>query len=166
MSETQLEEKQEVSKGHNIEVEAQQEEQVEQQVKKVVAEVIQSEFSGPIPPPSIIKGYEEVLSGSADRIISMAENQSRHRQQMEKTMVSAEVRDSLLGILFAFVLGTLCIVASIIMVIMVPKNAGAISGALIGVTGIGSIIATFIKSTRGSYGRGKEKDQESSKDAK
>lgn len=45
------------------------EEAVENETKKVIAEVIQGEFSGPIPPPSIIEGYERVLPGSADRIM-------------------------------------------------------------------------------------------------
>ncbi len=146
---TDSKEKQEVSKEHEIEVE----EKEESQIKRVVAEVIRSEeFSGPIPHPKIIKGYEEVVPGAADRIISMAENQSKHRQELEKMMVSAEVRDSLLGVLFAFILGIGCIAAAIVIVIMVPEKAGAISGALFGMTGIASIIATFIKSTRSSRG--------------
>lgn len=136
--------KQEVSKEHDIEVESIENKEVE----RAVARVIQSEFSGPIPPPSIIEGYENVLPGAADRLITMAERQSEHRQDMEKIMVTSESRDGLLGILFAFILGIGCIIAAIIIVVRVPQNAGAISGALIGVTGIGSIIATFIKSTR------------------
>lgn len=71
--------------------------------------MIQGEFSGPIPPPSIIEGYERVLPGSADRIITMAEKQSEHRQKMEEKMISAESRDSLLGVIFAFLLGVGCI---------------------------------------------------------
>ena len=149
MSGNPSEEKQEISKEHEVEVEPKREETVEQ----VVARVIQSEFSGPIPPPNIIKGYEEVVPGSANRIIAMAEKQSEHRQEMERVMINAEARDSLLGVLFAFILGTLCIVASIIIVINVPESAGAISGALLGATGIGSIIVTFIKSTRTSSKR-------------
>ena len=62
MSEGQSEEKQEILKTPEDEVEV-------QYVKQVVAEVIRSkQFSGPIPPPEIIKGYEEVLPGAADRI--------------------------------------------------------------------------------------------------
>ena len=86
----------------------------------------------------------------------MAEKQSDHRQELERKIVNTEARDSLLGILFAFMLGFGCILAAVVMVILVPKSAGVISGAVLGVTGIGSIIATFIKSTRGSYGRKKE----------
>ena len=145
--ESQDEKKQEISKTHDVEVEDAENEKVERAIAKVIRSEF-SEFSGPIPPPSIIKGYEEILPGSADRIISMAENQTQHRQSMEKIMIESESRDSLLGILFAFILGVGCIIAAIVIVMLVPQNAGAISGALIGVTGIGSIIATFIKSTR------------------
>lgn len=77
----------------------------EKTVERVVAKVIQSEFSGPIPPPNIIKGYEDILPGAAERIISMAERQSAHRQEMERVMVNAEARDSLLGVCFAFYWG-------------------------------------------------------------
>ncbi len=40
--------------------------------------------SGPIPPPSMMEQYERTLPGSADRILKMAENQSEHRQWIEK----------------------------------------------------------------------------------
>lgn len=129
-----------------------------EQVKKVIAEVIQSEFSGPIPPPNIIAGYENVAPGSADRIITMAETQAKHRQTLETMEAKAEARDSLLGILFAFILGIGSIAACIIVVITVPKNAGAIAGSLLGVTGIGSIVSAFLKTTRKSYrGTGENK---------
>lgn len=159
MSENQSEKKQEVLEAPDVEVE----EKEKEQVRQVVAEVIRSEFSGSIPPPNIIKGYEEVLPGSADRILAMAEKQSNHRQEMEKRIIKTESRDSLLGILFAFMLGFGCIVAAVVMVILVPKSAGVISGAVLGVTGIASIIATFIKGTRGSYSKrqGEKKGQNS-----
>jgi uncharacterized membrane protein len=43
-----------------------------------------SQFVGPIPPPDLLKKYEDALDGAADRIIKMAEKQSAHRQWMEK----------------------------------------------------------------------------------
>lgn len=64
--------------------------------------------------------------------------------------------------MFAFFLGFGCIVAAVVMVIAVPENAGAISGAALGVTGIGAIITTFIKSTR----RGYKGQQDSGKERK
>ena len=139
-----LDGKNEVSNEREIEIE----DIPDKKVERAVAKVIQSEFSGPIPPPSIIKGYEEIMPGAAERIIAMAENQAKHRQYMEKIMVNAEARDSLLGVVFAFILGVGCLVASAIIVICVPEKTGAISSAMVGITGIASIIVGFIKGTR------------------
>lgn len=157
MSETQSEKAQEVlskpaadtKPEASLQVDAEMEEQREQ-VRQVVTSVM-SEFSGPLPPPSIMKGYEDIVPGSADRILSMAENQAKHRQSMEKKIIDIESRDSLLGILFAFFLGASCIIAAIIIVILVPENSGAISGSILGMAGISSVIATFIKGTRSAH---------------
>lgn len=119
------------------------------QIEKVITRVIEQKFIGPIPPPNIISGYEDVIPGSADRILSMAERQSSHRQQMELREIKAESRDSLLGVIFAFMLGAGCILACVVMVISVPSAAGAICGSVIGVTGIGSIVTGFLRNTRG-----------------
>ncbi len=119
------------------------------QLAKEITQVIEQKFIGPIPPPNIIAGYEDVIPGSADRILSMAERQSSHRQQMELREIKAESRDSLLGVIFAFMLGAGCILACVVMVISVPSAAGAICGSVIGVTGIGSIVTGFLRNTRG-----------------
>ena len=87
MSEEQSKEKQEITQ-ECAEEDKEHELVNEKEIKKVVMEMAKAEFSGPIPPPSIIEGYERVLPGSADRIISMAEKQSEHRQKMEDKMIS------------------------------------------------------------------------------
>lgn len=119
-----------------------------EKIVKVAAQVFAREFSGPIPSPDIMADYENIMAGATDRILSMAENQSRHRQSMESIKVKAESRDSLLGVIFAFMLGAGCIVACVIMVIMVPNAAGVICGSVLGVTGISAIISTFLRNTR------------------
>ena len=124
-------------------------------VGKVVVQAIKEEFSGPIPHPDIIEKYERILPGSADRIIAMAERQASHRQDMEKKMIESESRDGFLGIIFAFMLGLGCLIACVVVVCLVPKNAGAIASAFLGVTGIGSITSGFIRSSRNT----KSKDQ-------
>lgn len=45
------------------------------------------QYSGPIPPPKMLRDYEQVLSGSADRILSMAEYEQKHRTAYEKRSV-------------------------------------------------------------------------------
>ena len=63
-------------------------------------------------------------------------------------MVKTEARDSLLGEIFAFILGMSCIIAAIIIVLHVPESSGAIASSVLGMTGIGAIVITLIKSTR------------------
>lgn len=120
------------------------------QISKVHTQVIEQNFSGPIPPPNIIAGYEEAVPGAADRIIRMAERQSAHRQKLELLTAQTESRDSLLGVLFAFLLGSGCLAACVVMVIAVPGAAGVISGSFVGITGIGAIVGAFLKNTRKS----------------
>jgi len=56
-----------------------------------LTKVEQSMFVGPIPPPEILRGYEEVLSGSADRILAMAEKEQAHRHSNEDEIVKNKV---------------------------------------------------------------------------
>lgn len=59
------------------------------------------EMSGPLPPPAILQGYEEICPGAADRIISMAESQSLHRQQIEKAFIISRNKQSSMGTVIA-----------------------------------------------------------------
>lgn len=46
-------------------------------------------FRGPLPPPALYEHYEEVLSGSADRILRMAEKEQDHRISWEQSELKA-----------------------------------------------------------------------------
>ena len=65
--------------------------------------------SGPIPTPEVLGQYEEVLPGSADRIMSMAENQQGHRHRMEELQLRTPIQTMKFGTLMwgAFLLSTL-----------------------------------------------------------
>ena len=39
--------------------------------------------AGPLPPPEILREYDQALPGLADRIVSMAEGQANHRQHLD-----------------------------------------------------------------------------------
>lgn len=43
-----------------------------------------SRYQGSLPHPDIIRGYEDVLPGAADRILSLTERQAKHRQDLER----------------------------------------------------------------------------------
>lgn len=60
--------------------------------------------SGPLPSPETFEGYERVLQGSAERIITMAEKQQDHRMTMESTHLNKEHGQSRTGQWLGFVL--------------------------------------------------------------
>lgn len=141
MSEIQSKENVEDTQKQEIKAAELKNEEVKQVISQVIKEI---QFSGPVPPPNILNGYEKILPGAADRILTMAETQSKHRQSMDRKMIESEARDSLLGILFGFCLGAGCIIAAIIMVFVYPEAAGVISGAVLGAAGVTSIAVTSI----------------------
>lgn len=51
-------------------------------------------FSGPLPPPEILRRFDEVVPGAAERIIKMAEEQSGHRRELEKKVIESDVSRS------------------------------------------------------------------------
>lgn len=69
----------------------------------------QEVFSGPLPHPEVMRQYEEVVPGSAERILTMAEEQSRHRISMESKIIPGQQRESSRGQIFGFILCLLLI---------------------------------------------------------
>jgi uncharacterized membrane protein len=80
-----------------------------------VPERTRTEFSvtriAPLPLPSELAAYNDVIPQGADRIMKMAEAQSAHRIDIEKTVISSqqgqEARGQFLGFVIAIV-GLLC----------------------------------------------------------
>lgn len=60
---------------------------------------------GPLPAPETLKKYDEIIPHGAERIMAMAEKQQEHRIEMEKIVISAQVRESNKGQYFAFTIG-------------------------------------------------------------
>ena len=70
---------------------------------------VRKRWSGPLPSPEHLAGYEDVLQGLADRIVSMWERQQAHRIQMESSgleidrrVVTADIIQSFLGTVLSF----------------------------------------------------------------
>lgn len=112
-------------------------------------------FSGPIPHPSIIAGYEQILPGSADRILKMAETQIQHRHSIEDKMSSADSRDSLLGIIAAWTICIACLIGGGFLACKAPNVVGNVCGVLMASGGIAGVISAFLKGTKAAW---KDKD--------
>ena len=102
-------------------------------------------YRGPIPPPELLRGYDEVLPGAANRIIEMTENQQSHRMELEKIVISSNAKDAHLGVIFAFILGLVVISGGILMILM---DKGTVLGSVFSFAGLATLLGTFIYGTR------------------
>ena len=58
----------------------------------LVAQQTTVQFSGPLPDPQTLQGYEQVLPGAAERIMALAERQATHRMQTESDAAAHRAR--------------------------------------------------------------------------
>ena len=100
-------------------------------------------YSGPIPPPAMLKEFNEIIPNGATRILEMAENQAKHRQSLEAAVIHSDISQSRWGLFSALVV----VVTATIMGGIVALNgqpaagvgiAGAPSVALVGIFIYGS----------------------------
>ncbi len=111
----------------------------------------QENYSGPIPHPKIMQGYEDILPGAADRILSMAEEEAVHRHTVDDRCIKTDARDSLLGIIFAFILGMTCVIGGIVVIVKIPAFMGTVAGLIITGGGLAGILGTFLKGTKATW---------------
>lgn len=89
---------------------------------------------GPLPPPGALRLFEDVVPGSAERILAMAERQADHRIQMEKKIIRGDFTQSYLGLAAGFILSTMVILGGIYLISLGHDWAG---GGLIGLNLVG-----------------------------
>lgn len=104
-------------------------------------------FSGPLPPPEILAKYNDAIQGGAERIMAMAENQSQHRQALEKSVVAANIRAQKVGPILGFLV-CMAAIASGTFLIYVGKNA---AGLVPIIGALGGLVAVFF------YGKHQQK---------
>lgn len=64
--------------------------------------LLSEQFSGPIAHPRHLRAYEEILPGSAERIVQMAEDAQDHNRKMEAKIVNASVWENKAGMVLGF----------------------------------------------------------------
>lgn len=103
--------------------------------------MLQASFSGPLPPPALFARYDEVLPGSAERILAMTEREQQHRHGFERTALIGELLYGSAGL----VLGAFSLLA-IIAGVAWCAHIGA-TGAAVALAGLGAvgIVTAFIR---------------------
>ncbi|MDE2188438.1 MAG: DUF2335 domain-containing protein [Patescibacteria group bacterium] len=110
-------------------------------------------FSGPLPHPDLLKKFEEVVPGSAERIIKMAEEQSLHRKELESKVIDSNISRSKWGQILGFIIA----IAGLIVACLVAIYGNAIAGGIIGVGTLASLVSVFMY---GSKIRNSEENEE------
>lgn len=109
---------------------------------------METSFAGPLPPPGILKGYEESCPGAAERIIHMAEAQGDHRRAIEVKMTDAAVEEMRRGFGEARV-GQICALlislAFLFVGAYVSIHGQPFVGGVLGTMGLSGIVANFIR---------------------
>jgi len=111
------------------------------------------EFSGPLPPPQLLKGYNEAFAGCAERVVAMAERQSEHRQQLERMVVEGNCQAQSRGQWFAFILAFVVIVGGVYLL----TKGKSIQGFAAIITAVASLIGALI------YGRTEQRKEREAK---
>jgi uncharacterized membrane protein len=106
--------------------------------------VQQQQFSGPLPSPEVLEKYGQIIDGGPERILVMAEEQSKHRRELEAKALQIDSRNSLLGIIFAFVLGLVTVIVGGLVVV----QGHSYPGTFLGSAGLLGLVCAFIYGTR------------------
>lgn len=111
--------------------------------REIAKLLIQQEtFSGPIPHPSILKGFEEVAPGTAVKVIQNALDESEHRRDMDRQAITYTARDSKMGVLSGLAIGILGIAAGVLIIYITD---GSVSGVFSGTALSGGTLLGMVK---------------------
>ncbi len=90
-------------------------------------------FKGPVPPPSMFAAYEKVLTGSADHLLTLTENEQHNRFELIKR---AQI--------FSSISSLVSIIGAVIIAIFGPPIVAGLLGSAGLVAGIASLIASLL----------------------
>ena len=114
---------------------------------KVIAisehQVFEASYSGPVPPPAILRGYEDLVPGAAARLLAQAERQTDHRIRLERTVVESGAHRSWAGLWCGFALAMTTIIGGCILVGLGHDGAGA----TIATGGVAALAGVFVYGT-------------------
>lgn len=105
-------------------------------------QIVSAQWAGPLPPPNVLNGFNDVVENGAERIFRMAEKEQEHRISYETAELNATRRDFRRGQVIGSLLALVCVSASVYSV-----HAGAhptVSIALVGIP-IMALIGKILK---------------------
>lgn len=99
---------------------------------------------GPLPKPSDLHEYDVVVPGAAERIIKMAEEQAKHRQDLERSVIQSDIRDGRTGLFLGFIIGIVAILGGAYCI----AQGHSIAGGILGGSAVPGLTAVFVYGSR------------------
>jgi len=101
------------------------------------------EYSGPLPPPIVLRHLEEILPGSAERIFNQFEKQAEHRRNSEMIVISSNAFAQRLGAVSAATIG----IGGMGGAIWLLAHGQSLTGFGTLLVALGGIVGTFLYQT-------------------
>lgn len=117
-------------------------------IMQAFACIRQETFSGPLPPPDMMRSYGDIIPDAPQRILTMAEKQTQHRIECEKAIVDTSKRESILGLVFGFIIAILTLAAA---VYLGMNGHDVLAGAI--PTSVAALAAVFVINNKKDNGR-------------
>jgi uncharacterized membrane protein len=109
------------------------------EVVNTAIEIVREEFSGPIAHPRHLREYEEIVPGSAERIIAMAEKQQNHNIDIQRDALEGALKDERLGMILGCIILVVIVIAAYVAGTVYNNNILAgilIAGAVLNVVAL------------------------------
>ncbi len=101
-------------------------------------------FAGPLPPPDVLKEYDAILEGAAERIIQNSEKQAKHRRTLESDVVGTNLKMESRGQLLAFVVVMTAVIGGMVLIALDKQ----ISGLAAFISAVGGTAGLFMWAKR------------------
>ena len=112
-----------------------------------IAQIEQQQLSGPVPSPELLRQYESLRPGFADRLIRLAEQEAEHRRKMESEVLALQSTDQkayrrseFAGQIFGLCIGLAAIAGAVVMAV----HGAQLAATFLGTGGVTGLVTAFI----------------------
>jgi len=112
--------------------------------RELLTTLVGQYFSGPLPPPELLRQYDEIVPGFAQTIVDQFVAQGDHRRELEKTVIFSDVTRANWGLIAGFTLALIGVVGSI----YIMSTGKTTAGLTAFIVSLAPLVVAFLEATR------------------
>lgn len=101
------------------------------------------QYEGPLPPPHLLRQFEDIVPGAAERIMANADLQTMHRIEMERIVIRGSNFRATFGIVAGLIVALSFLAGSVYLSI----NGAVVPGTILGTVDLTALVLAFIYGT-------------------